>query len=125
MWLTLNLVSIWYTGISEIFQFPSKIYPKFQLNGSAANLYSKITSGPTSSKWISINKNNIKRLIDGKVVDKPDMVDKPNSETWEYKTGFLTPRARLTFTQLRQAFSTVRIIYYFIPECHRWIKTNA
>ena len=48
----------------------------------------------------------------------------PNSKNKEAKTGFLTPKARLTFIQLRQMFVETPIFHHFNPECHIWIETN-
>ena len=38
---------------------------------------------------------------------------------------FLTPRAKLAFTKLRQAFLKAPILYHLDPECHIWIKTDV
>ena len=38
---------------------------------------------------------------------------------------FLTPRAKLAFTKLRQAFVKAPILYHFDPECHIWVETDA
>lgn len=40
------------------------------------------------------------------------------------RTGFLTPRARLAFTKLSQAFIKAPILHYFDPKCHTRIQTN-
>ena len=40
-------------------------------------------------------------------------------------SDFLTFKARLAFTKLRQAFVKALIFYYFDPEYYIWIKTNA
>ena len=39
--------------------------------------------------------------------------------------GFLISKARIAFTQLRQAFIKVLILQYFDLKCHIWIETNA
>ena len=49
----------------------------------------------------------------------------PNSRNMEAGSGFLTPKTRITFIKVRQAFVEVPILYYFDPECHIWIETNA
>ena len=41
------------------------------------------------------------------------------------KPLFLTPSARETFNQLKQAFTKVPILQHFDPECHIRIETNA
>lgn len=38
------------------------------------------------------------------------------------ETDFLTLRARLTFTKLRQLFLKASILHHFDRECHSWIK---
>ena len=40
-------------------------------------------------------------------------------------SDFLTPGAKLAFTKLRQAFFKALILYYFDPDCHIWIETDA
>ena len=40
-------------------------------------------------------------------------------------SDFLTLGAKLTFTKLRQAFIKAPILYYFNPECHIRIETDA
>ena len=40
-------------------------------------------------------------------------------------TGYLTPKARLAFTQLRKAFTKTPIFWHFDPECHIQIETDA
>ena len=40
-------------------------------------------------------------------------------------TGYLTPKARLAFTQLRKAFTIAPILQHFNPEYYIWIKTDA
>ena len=41
------------------------------------------------------------------------------------RSDFLTPRAKLAFTELRQAFVKTLILYHFDPEYHIQIKTDA
>ena len=48
-----------------------------------------------------------------------------NSRNREAGTGFFTPKARLTFIQLRQAFVEAPILHHFDQESHIWIETNA
>ena len=40
-------------------------------------------------------------------------------------TGYLTPKAREAFTQLRQAFTEAPILRHFDLKCHIRIETNA
>ena len=60
------------------------------------------------------------KLDDSKVED--DKVKKKVQKTAKSKkiveTDFLTPRAKLAFTKLRQAFFKALILYYFDSKCH-------
>ena len=47
------------------------------------------------------------------------------SKNFNGATGYLTPNARRTFTQLRQAFTKAPILQHFNPECYIRIETNA
>ena len=47
------------------------------------------------------------------------------SRTEEARTGFLTPKARLAFTKLRQVFVEAPILHHFDLESHIQIETNA
>ena len=49
----------------------------------------------------------------------------PNSRNRKAGTGFFTPKARLAFTQLRQAFVKVPILHHFDPESHIRIETDV
>ena len=40
-------------------------------------------------------------------------------------SDFLTPKAKLAFTKLRQAFVKALILYHFNPERYIWIKTDV
>ena len=48
----------------------------------------------------------------------------PNFRNIEAGSGFLTPKARLAFTKLRQTFVKAPILYHFDPKCHIQIKTD-
>ena len=39
--------------------------------------------------------------------------------------GYLTPKARLAFTQLRKTFINALILQHFDLECYIWIETNS
>lgn len=41
------------------------------------------------------------------------------------RASFLISESKLVFTQLRQVFIKVPILYYFDPECHIKIETNV
>lgn len=41
------------------------------------------------------------------------------------KPSFQTPKARLGFARLRQAFIKAAILYHFDLKCHIWVETNA
>ena len=48
-----------------------------------------------------------------------------NSTVATNATGYLTPKARKAFIQLRQAFTKAPILRHFDPECHIRIQTDA
>ena len=41
------------------------------------------------------------------------------------ESDFLTPKARLAFTELRQAFVKASILYYFNPKCYIRIEIDV
>ena len=49
----------------------------------------------------------------------------PKSRPEEIKTGFLTLKAKLAFTQLRQMFVEAPILHHFDPESHIQIEADA
>ena len=51
--------------------------------------------------------------------------DFPKFRTKKAVTGFLTPKARLAFTQLRQVFVKAPILHYFDPKSHIRIGIDA
>ena len=51
--------------------------------------------------------------------------DFTKSRTEQVRTGFFIPKARLAFTQLKQAFVEAPILHHFNPESHFWIETDA
>ena len=61
---------------------------------------------------------------DGEVGKKVQKRSKSKSLS-KFTLDFLTPRAKLTFTKLRQAFLKALIFYHFNPECYIWIEIDA
>ena len=49
----------------------------------------------------------------------------PNSRNKKAGTGFLTPKARLVFTQLKKAFEKAPILHHFNAKSHIQIETDA
>ena len=49
----------------------------------------------------------------------------PNSRNKKAGIGFFTPKARLTFTLLKQMFVKTPILHHFDSKFHIRIKTNA
>lgn len=75
----------------------------------------RTTSGLVANKLIfadSINEVSSNKLI---IED--------NSK--EFKTRFLILGAKLTFAELRQAFSLSPILHYFDLKCHIWRETDV
>lgn len=56
---------------------------------------------------------NIKQLIKLK---KSDFAKTKGNKA--FKTGFFTPKAKITFTQLIKAYNKALILCYFDPECY-------
>ena len=69
-------------------------------------------------------KNPVK-TTKSKILVKSKNHDFPKSRPEEAGTGFLTPEARLAFTQLRQAFVKAPILHHFDPESNIRIETDA
>ena len=95
-------------------------------NGSATN--PKETKGEVSGNSMVGNSmvgggkatnlikgKNQAKTTKSKILVKSKNYDFPKSRTEQAKTGFFTPKTRLAFTQLRQAFIEVLIFYYFDP----------
>ena len=79
--------------------------------GEATNLTKEKNQAKTTKSKI---------LVKSKSHDFP-----PNFRNKKAGTGFLTPEARLAFTQLRQAFVEAPILHHFDPESHIRIETDA
>ena len=69
-------------------------------------------------------RKNQAKTTKSKILVKFKNHDFPKFKTEEAGTGFFTPKARLAFTQLRQAFVKVSILHHFDIESHIWIETN-
>ena len=69
-------------------------------------------------------KNQVK-MAKFKILIKSKNHDFLKSKTKEAGPGFFNPKARLAFTQLRQAFVKALILHHFDPESHIWIETDA
>ena len=69
-------------------------------------------------------KNPIK-TTKSKILAKSKRHDFPKSRPEEARTDFLTSKARLAFTQLRQAFDEAPIFHHFNLERHIRIETDA
>ena len=102
---------------------------------SAANL--KETKGGVGSNSVvgnmisggeatnSTKGKNLVKTTKSKILVKSKNHDFPKPRPEEAGTGFFTPKARLAFTQLRQAFVKALIFHHFNPESHIWIGTDA
>lgn len=66
------------------------------------------TDGPTINK--SIFADSIDEVNGSKSIDE--------NKSMKSGTEFLTPKAKLNFGKLGQAFSTAPILYQFYSECH-------
>ena len=70
-------------------------------------------------------RKNLIKITKSKILVKSKNHDFPKSRPEEAGTGFFTPKARLAFTQLRQAFVKAPILHHFDPESHIRIETDA
>ena len=75
------------------------------------------TTNPTRGK-------NQAKMTKSKILVKFKNHDFSKSKTEKAKRDFFTPKARLAFTQLKQAFVEAPIFYYFDPESHIRIETD-
>ena len=73
----------------------------------------------------STKRKNPVKTTKSKILVKFKNHDFPKSRPEEAGTGFFTPKARLAFTQLRQAFVKAPILYHINPESHIQIETYA
>ena len=64
-------------------------------------------------------------MTKSKILVKSKNHDFPKFSTEEAGTGFLTPKARLVFTQLRQAFVETSIFHHFDPKSYIRIETDV
>lgn len=70
--------------------------------------------------------NTVNAVSDRKKNCSGDKISKTiKSKSAFSRTDFLTPKARLAFTQLRQAFTKAPIFQYFDLKYDIWIETNA
>lgn len=60
-----------------------------------------ITSDLIANKLASTDKNSIERVGVSNIVDKANVVGKPNMRVSKSGSGFFSPRAKLTFAKLR------------------------
>ena len=91
-----------------------------------------------NKKKLDRNEIDDNEVDSGKIDDKIEKKDQKtskskNSFTFKklskskklLRSDFFTPRARLAFTKLRQAFVKALIFYHFDSECHIWVETDA
>ena len=97
--------------------------PKETEGGVGGNSVVNVVGGgeatnPTKGK-------NLAKTTKSKILVKSKNHDFPKSRSEEAGTGFLIPKARLAFTQLRQAFVKAPILHHFDLESHIRIETDA
>ena len=71
-----------------------------------------------------IKGKNQAKTTKSKILIKSKNHDFPKSRTEEAGMGFFTPKARLVFTQLRQAFVEAPILHHFDLESHIQMETD-
>ena len=68
---------------------------------------------------------NQAKTTKSKILVKSKNHNFPKSRTEEAGTGFLIPKAKLAFTQLKQTFVKAPILHYFDLESHIQIETDT
>ena len=68
---------------------------------------------------------NLAKTTKSKILVKSKNHDFPKFRPEEARTDFLTPKARLAFIQLRQAFVKALILHHFDPESYIRIETDV
>ena len=86
------------------------------------SMVSDMISGGEVTK--STNRKNQLKITKSKILVKSKNHNFPKSKTKKTKTGFFILKARLTFTQLRQAFVEASILHHFNLESHIWIEID-
>ena len=91
------------------------------------NLMAKTSSATRSLKNLplSIDVAEFNEVDIGGGDCEDETVEKSLSKNLNRATGYFTPAARSTFTQLRKAFTKALIFQHFDPKCHIRIKTDA
>ena len=80
--------------------------------------------GGSKATNLTKRKNPVK-MTKSKILIESKNHDFPKSRPEEARMGFLTPKARLAFTQLRQGFVKALVFHHFDPESRIRIETNA
>ena len=70
-------------------------------------------------------RKNQAKTIKSKIFVKSKNYDFPKFRNEKAGMGFLTPKTRLAFTQLRQAFVKAPILHHYDPKSHIRIETDA
>ena len=114
----------------QVFRSFANFYWRFIQNFSkiAGPLTSMLRASPTqSAKNLSLLVDVAKNAEVGVGVSdcEDKTVGRSPSKNLNGATSYLTPNARQTFTQLRQAFTEASILRHFDPKCHIQIETNA
>ena len=87
---------------------------KREVGGNSVDGNSMVSSDEAINQANSIKKKNQAKITKSKILLKSKYHDfPPNSKNKEARTGFFTPKARLAFTQLKQAFVEALIFNYF------------
>ena len=70
--------------------------------------------------WVSLRRFALVVVVIVKII-----VGRSLSKDLNGAIDYLTPNARRTFTQLRQAFNKAPILQHFDPQCHIRIETDG
>ena len=87
---------------------------------------SMVDGSEATNQANSTKRKNQAKTTKSKILVKSKNHDfPPNSRNKEAETGFLTPKARLVFTQLRQVFIKASILHYFNTKYYIRIEIKA
>ena len=103
--------------------------PKGTKNKSGGNSIvddSMVGGGEATNQANFTKEKNLAKTTKSKILIKSKNHNfLPNSRNKKVEMDFFIPIARLTFTQLRQAFVEASILYHFNPECHIRIESDV
>ena len=84
----------------------------------------KTTQSAENLTLLMAKDDEVGSVGDGNCEDKTIKRSSLTSKNLNKATSYLTPKARLAFTQLRKTFTNAPILRHFDPECHIQIEID-